>query len=86
MLWEFRNSAAGGGDARQRPADRRFGRDQLGRRASSRSSRSWRSTVSRLMAVGLPNSGNSYRTVKYAPADFDVNVLRANAGGSVTPP
>jgi hypothetical protein len=40
----------------------------------------------RLMAVGLPNGGNSYRTVKYPPSDFDVNDLRNNAGGSITPP
>ncbi len=40
----------------------------------------------RLLAVGLPFGGNSYRTIKYPPADFDVNVLRANAGGSVAAP
>ena len=40
----------------------------------------------RLMAVGLPFGGNSYRTIKYPPADFDVNVLRQYAGGAVTPP
>jgi hypothetical protein len=42
----------------------------------------------RLMAVGLPNSGNSYRTVKYAPTDFDINLLRQYAGGPsvVSPP
>ena len=40
----------------------------------------------RLMAVGLPNSGNSYRTVKYTPEAFDVGQLRATAGGSLTPP
>jgi hypothetical protein len=41
----------------------------------------------RLMAVGLPNSGQSYRTIKYLPATFDVGQLRTNAGGSVaTPP
>ncbi len=40
----------------------------------------------RLMAVGLPNSGNSYRTVKYAPSAFDANQLRSTAGGSVTSP
>ncbi len=40
----------------------------------------------RLMVVGLPNGGNSYRTVKYPPTDFDVNQLRATAGGSVNPP
>ena len=36
----------------------------------------------RLMAVGLPFGGNSYRTIKYPPTDFDVNVLRQYAGGS----
>ncbi len=40
----------------------------------------------RLMAVGLPNGGNSYRTVKYAPSDFDVDQLREFAGGSVASP
>lgn len=40
----------------------------------------------RLMAVGLPNSGNSYRTVKYAPSTFDVDELRATAGGTVSTP
>jgi hypothetical protein len=34
----------------------------------------------RLMAVGLPNGGNSYRTIKYSPATFDVGRLRSNAG------
>jgi hypothetical protein len=29
---------------------------------------------------------NSYRTVNYPPSDFDVNDLRNNAGGSITPP
>ncbi|HSP28109.1 MAG TPA: hypothetical protein VLN74_06125, partial [Ilumatobacteraceae bacterium] len=37
-----------------------------------------------LMSIGLP--GFSYRTLKYPPTDFDANVLRANAGGSVTSP
>ena len=40
----------------------------------------------RLMSVGLAFGGNSYRTVKYPPADFDVNLLRATAGGSVVAP
>jgi hypothetical protein len=40
----------------------------------------------RLMAAGLPFGGNSYRTIKYPPTDFDVSVLRSNAGGSVTRP
>jgi hypothetical protein len=38
------------------------------------------------MAAGLPFGGNSYRTIKYPPTDFDVSVLRSNAGGSVTRP
>jgi hypothetical protein len=41
---------------------------------------------SRLMAVGLPNGGNSYRTVKYPQGDFNVNDLRISAGGSISPP
>ncbi len=40
----------------------------------------------RLMAIGLPAGGNSYRTLKYAPGDFDLNTLRATAGGSITVP
>ena len=40
----------------------------------------------RLMSVRLTFGGNSYRTVKYAPGDFDVNTLRAYAGGSVSSP
>ena len=27
---------------------------------------------------GLPNSGNSYRTIKYLPTDFDINILRSS--------
>jgi hypothetical protein len=38
------------------------------------------------MSVRLAFGGNSYRTVKYPLGDFDVNVLRANAGGSISPP
>ncbi len=85
MLWEFRNSSPGGSTlgSAQQTADSvviNWGAGQQpfleelaldGRR---------------LLAVGLPNSGNSYRTIKYPVADFDVNVLRANAGGSITPP
>jgi hypothetical protein len=39
-----------------------------------------------LMVVGLPFGGNSYRTIKYPAGDFDVNQLRATAGGAVTAP
>jgi hypothetical protein len=35
----------------------------------------------RLMSVTIPGA-SSYRTVKYAPGDFDVNTLRATAGGA----
>jgi hypothetical protein len=41
----------------------------------------------RLMSIGLPGGGNSYRTLKYPTADFDANTLRANTGGAaVTSP
>ena len=85
MLWEFRNAAPGGSTlgSVQQTADSvviNWGAGQQpfleelaldGRR---------------LMAVGLPNSGNSYRTIKYSPTDFDVNLLRQYAGGSVSAP
>jgi hypothetical protein len=86
MLWEFRNPASGGstlGSVQQAfdgsvvvnwGAGQQPFLEELAPNGT------------RLMAIGLPNSGNSYRTVKYSPSDFDVNVLRANAGGSVTPP
>ncbi len=35
----------------------------------------------RLMSITIPGA-SSYRTVKYAPGDFDVNTLRATAGGA----
>jgi hypothetical protein len=34
-----------------------------------------------LMSISQAPNGYSYRIVKYPVADFDVNVLRANAGG-----
>ena len=87
MLWEFRNAGRTGGatlGSVQQTADGRS--SSTGAPASSRSSRSCAPNGTRLMAVGLPNGGNSYRTVKYPPSDFDVNVLRATAGGAITPP
>ena len=39
-----------------------------------------------LMAVGLPRGGNSYRTLKYPPSDFNVDTLRNNAGGTIASP
>jgi hypothetical protein len=85
MLWEFRNSAPGGatlGSVQQTDnsvvinwgAGQQPFLEELAFNGQ------------RLMAIGLPNSGNSYRTIKYAPADFDVNQLRANAGSSITSP
>jgi hypothetical protein len=85
MLWEFRNGAPGGatlGSVQQTDnsvvvnwgAGQQPFLEELAFNGQ------------RLMAIGLPNSGNSYRTVKYAPADFDVNVLRANAGGAIDSP
>jgi hypothetical protein len=40
----------------------------------------------RLMSITQIGGGASYRIVKYPPGDFNVNELRANAGGSVTSP
>ena len=85
MLWEIRNPAPGGSTlgSTQQTADSvviNWGAGQqpfLEERTMD---------GTRLMAVGLPFGGNSYRTIKYPPADFDVNVLRQYAGGSVTPP
>jgi hypothetical protein len=85
MLWEFRNSAPGGATlgSTQQTADSiviNWGAGQQPfleeRTLEGR----------RLMAVGLPNSGNSYRTIKYPLADFDVNILRQHAGGAVASP
>jgi hypothetical protein len=88
MLWEIRNSVIGGatlGSVRQagdsvlvgwgaglQPMIEEF---------------AWDGTrFTRVMAIGQRDSGSSYRTVKYPPSDFDVNVLRANAGGTAQPP
>jgi hypothetical protein len=86
MLWEFRNPASGGSTlgSVQQAVD---GSVVINWGAGQQPFlEELAPTGTRLMAIGLPNSGNSYRTVKYSPSDFDVNVLRANAGGSVTPP
>jgi hypothetical protein len=87
MLWEFRNAAPFTGDT--------LGSVQ--QNADGSVIVNWGAGLqpfleelapngTRLMAVGLPNGGNSYRTVKYAPSDFDVAQLRATAGGAVTAP
>ena len=40
----------------------------------------------RLMSITQVGGGASYRAVKYSPEAFDVNVLRATAGGSIASP
>ena len=86
MLWEIRNSQVGGATlgSVQRADD---GSVLINWGAGLQPIIDERTPDgTRLMAVGLPNSGNSYRTVKYAPEAFDVGQLRATAGGSLTPP
>ena len=86
MLWEFRNQAPFTGDTLgsvQQTADSVLinwgaGLQPLIEELAPNGTR--------MMSIGLPNGGNSYRTVKYPQGDFDVNALRANAGGSITPP
>ena len=87
MLWEFRNSAPFTGDTLGSVRQNADGSVVVNWGAGLQPFlEELAPNGTRLMAVGLPNSGNSYRTIKYPPADFDVNVLRQQAGGSVTPP
>jgi hypothetical protein len=85
MLWEFRNRVVGG--------------ETLGSTQQTADSVviNWGAGLqpiidertpdgTQLMVVGLPFGGNSYRTIKYPAGDFDVNQLRATAGGAVTAP
>ena len=85
MLWEFRNPAPGGSTlgSAQQTADSVVINWGAGLQPFLEE---LAPDGRRLLAVGLPNSGNSYRTIKYAPTTFDVNQLRANAGGSVAAP
>jgi hypothetical protein len=85
LLWEFRNAAPGGATlgSTQQTADSVVINWGAGQQPFLEE---LTPDGRRMMAVGLPNSGNSYRTVKYAPSDFDINVLRQFAGGSVTSP
>jgi hypothetical protein len=88
MLWEIRNGVIGGdtlGSVRQAG-----GSVLIGWGAGLQpmiEELAWDGTrFTRLMAIGQRDSGSSYRTVKYPPSDFDINVLRANAGSTAQPP
>ena len=87
LLWEFRNSEPFTGDTLGSVQQADDGSVVVNWGAGLQPFlEELSSDGTRLMAVGLPNGGNSYRTVKYPSVDFDVTVLRANAGGSVTTP
>ena len=86
LLWEIRNAVPGGatlGSARQTPDGSVVVNWGAGLQPFLEE---FAPNGTRLMSVGLAFGGNSYRTVKYPPADFDVNQLRATAGGSVVAP
>jgi hypothetical protein len=86
FLWQFTNSAVGGatlGSAQQAADGSVLVNWGAGQQPFIEE---LAPNGTRLMAIGLPNSGNSYRTIKYAPATFTVAELRANAGGSVASP
>jgi hypothetical protein len=86
MLWEIRNAAPFTGDTLgsvQQTGDSVVVNWGAGLQPFLEE---FTTSGTRLMAVGLPNSGNSYRTIKYPPTDFDINQLRSTAGGAVTPP
>jgi hypothetical protein len=86
LLWEFRNAATGGatlGSAQQVDGGSVVVNWGAGLQPFLEE---LAPNGDRLMSVRLPFGGNSYRTVKYAPADFEVNTLRATAGGSVASP
>ena len=86
MLWELRNSAPFTGDTLgsvQQTGDSVLVNWGAGLQPLVEE---FTPDGTRLMAIGLPFGGNSYRTVKYPPTDFDVGDLRSTAGGSVTPP
>jgi len=87
MLWEFRNAGPFTGDtlgSAQQAAD---GSVLIGWGAGIQPMiEELAPNGTRLMAISQRPGGSSYRTVKYPPADFDVNQLRATAGGSVVAP
>jgi len=86
MLWEIRNAVPGGatlGGAQQTPDGSVVVNWGAGLQPFLEE---FAPNGTRLMSVSLPFGGNSYRTVKYPPTDFDVNTLRATAGGSVVAP
>jgi hypothetical protein len=86
MLWEFRNAAPFTGDTLgsvQQTGDSVVVNWGAGLQPLIEE---FTTGGGRLMAVGLPFGGFSYRTIKYPPTDFDVNILRQYAGGSVASP
>jgi hypothetical protein len=87
MLWEFRNGANYTGDTLGSVRKAADGSILIGWSAGLQPIiEEIAPNGSRLLAIGLALGGNSYRTVKYPPGDFDVDQLRSSAGGSVTPP
>lgn len=87
MLWEFRNAAPFTGDTLGSVQQNADGSVVVNWGAGLQPFlEELAPNGTRLMAVGLPFGGQSYRTVKHPPTEFDVNVLRANAGGTVTGP
>jgi hypothetical protein len=86
MLWERRNSQPGGatlGSVQQTPEGSVVINWGAGLQPFLEE---YGADGTKLLEVGLPFGGNSYRTVKYAADAFDANQLRATAGGTVTSP
>lgn len=88
LLWEIRNPVPGGATlgSAQQTADSVVVNWGAGQQPFLEEFAYDGSRYNRILAVGLPNSGNSYRTIKYLPTAFDVNQLRRDAGGSITAP
>ena len=87
MLWEFRNAGPFTGDTLGSVQQADDGSVLIGWGAGIQPMiEELTPNGARLMAIGQRTGGSSYRTVKYAPGDFDVNTLRAYAGGSVSSP
>lgn len=88
LLWEIRNPAPGGATlgSTQQTSDSVVVNWGAGQQPFLEEFAYDGSRYNRILAVGLPNSGNSYRTIKYPPTAFDITTLRANAGGTITAP
>ncbi len=87
LLWEFRNAGPFTGDTLGSVQQAADGSVLIGWGAGLQPMiEELAPNGTRLMAIGQRTGGSSYRTVKYPPSDFDVNALRANAGGIAQPP